>query len=58
MFRIDVKVQWEKRSVELATLRTVAIDANGQPVAAGPPTAVPVSGESPTAIPRPVLPRR
>ena len=34
VYRIEVKVQWEKRSVEMATLRTVALDTGAAP----PPT--------------------
>jgi hypothetical protein len=51
MYRIDVKVQWEKRSVELATLRTVPLDATGTPQTGTSPTETPQTGTSPTGTP-------
>ncbi len=35
VYRIDVRVRWEKRSVELATLRTVALATTGAPPTTG-----------------------
>jgi hypothetical protein len=51
MYRIDVKVQWERRSVELATLRTVPLDATGTPLTGTSPAGTPLTGTSPTGTP-------
>jgi prepilin-type N-terminal cleavage/methylation domain-containing protein len=59
VYRVEVKVKWEKRSVELATLRTEPVQKPGT-TTAGPPTSTSPTGAttpaitapSPRAIPR------
>jgi general secretion pathway protein I len=68
-FEIDVRVRWDAtREVHLATLRTVPVDASGQPVQPGtstqpllpgqqpPPTPQATPGGSPTPAPTPTPP--
>jgi prepilin-type N-terminal cleavage/methylation domain-containing protein len=63
MYRVDLKVQWEKRSVELSTLRTVLLDATGTPQTGteskGTPLATsPQVNLPPTGTSQPGLPTR
>jgi hypothetical protein len=52
MYRIEVKVQWEKRSVELATLRTVPLDATGTPQTGTSPTGTPLVSDPQAGVPQ------
>jgi len=60
VYRVDVKVQWERRSVQLATLRTVPVEQTlvtqtgaqpGQPQTGLPQTGVPSTGLSQPGLP-------
>ena len=52
MYRIEVKVQWEKRSVVLATLRTVPLDATGTPQTGTSPTGTPLVSDPQAGVPQ------
>ena len=59
-FEIDVRIRWdEKREVQLASLRTVPVDASGKPIQAEAPgqsTTTPTTPTSPTTPTTPSTP--